>query len=364
MTQTDNPTLIAGDETTIESSVKADSASRQDQNFPHTGGGTMNGARIDSQHCVEAAQAVLETESRALIALSSALNGDFVRAVETLLNVGGRVIVTGMGKSGHVARKIAATFASTGTPAHFVHPGEASHGDLGMITGSDAVLALSNSGETNELSDLIDYTRRFGIPLLSISSREQSTLASTSDVALVLPDQPEACPMGLAPTTSTTMMLGLGDALAVALMSARGFSASDFSVFHPGGKLGRRLLKVDALMHSAKSLPLVSVDALMSETIVEISRRSFGCVGVVDANGDLAGIITDGDLRRHMGSGLLEMRADEVMTPGPKTIVANALAAEALNIMNANAITCLFVLADGKPIGIVHIHDCLRAGIA
>ncbi|MEM7654090.1 MAG: KpsF/GutQ family sugar-phosphate isomerase, partial [Pseudomonadota bacterium] len=274
------------------------------------------------------------------------------------------VIVTGMGKSGHVARKIAATFASTGTPAHFVHPGEASHGDLGMITGSDAVLALSNSGETNELSDLIDYTRRFSIPLLSISSREQSTLAATSDVALVLPNQPEACPMGLAPTTSTTMMLGLGDALAVALMSARGFSATDFSVFHPGGKLGRRLLKVDALMHSAKSLPLVRVDALMSETIVEISRRSFGCVGVITANGDLAGIITDGDLRRHMGASLLEMRADEVMTPGPKTISPSALAAEALNIMNANAITCLFVLAEGKPIGIVHIHDCLRAGIA
>ena len=343
-----------------------DGGSGSHKSGPSIPGGQRTSPATQAQiaAAVAAGVAVLRTESAALLALAETLDGAFSRAVDCLYHVTGRVVVTGMGKSGHVARKIAATLASTGTPAHFVHPGEASHGDLGMITRADAVLALSNSGETTELSDLIDYARRFGITQLSISSRADSTLSSNADIPLVLPDQPEACPMGLAPTTSTTMMLALGDALAVALMDRRGFSASDFSVFHPGGKLGRRLLKVESLMHGPSSLPLVDQETPMSETVVEMSRGSFGCVGVRAADGTLAGIITDGDLRRHMGPDFLALTAEAVMTPGPKTISAKALAAEALSVMNENAITCLFVVAEGRPIGILHIHDCLRAGIA
>jgi arabinose-5-phosphate isomerase len=269
-----------------------------------------------------------------------------------------------MGKSGHVARKIAATLASTGTPAQFVHPAEASHGDLGMIAASDAVLALSNSGDTAELGDIVAYAARFRIPLVAMTRRAPSVLAEAADVALVLPATEEACPLGLAPTTSTTMMLALGDAIAVALLERKGFSSEDFKVFHPGGRLGRRLLRVADIMHGGSAVPLVPRGAPMSEAVLVMTAKSFGCVGVTEA-GRLAGIVTDGDLRRHMESDLLARAVEEVMTASPKTIGPGALAAEALGIMNERAITSLMVVdEERRPLGILHIHDCLRAGIA
>lgn len=309
------------------------------------------------------ARRVLATEAAALTALSDSLGDAFVAACDTLAGVAGRVVVSGMGKSGHVGCKIAATLASTGTPSFFVHPAEASHGDLGMITTSDAVIALSNSGETPELSDIIAFTRRFEIPLIGITSRPASTLAVESDVALVLPPMPEACSIGLAPTTSTTMMLALGDALAVALLDRRGFSAADFRVFHPGGQLGRRLLKVADIMHHGHGLPLVSPQAGMTEVILEMTAKSLGCVGVVGDDGLLAGIITDGDLRRHLRTDLMNQPATEVMTRKPKTVLPSLLAAEALRVMNEKSITSLFVVEDGRPLGVLHVHDLLRAGV-
>jgi arabinose-5-phosphate isomerase len=284
-----------------------------------------------------------------------------------LARVTGRVIVTGMGKSGHVARKIAATLASTGTPAQFVHPGEASHGDLGMITPADAIVALSNSGETSELTAILAYSRRFGIPLVAMTRGARSSLAEAADVALLLPPSAEACPLGLAPTTSTTMMLALGDALAVALLERKGFSATDFQVLHPGGQLGRQLVRVEDIMHAGAELPLVPEGTLMAEAILTMTAKSFGCIGVTDGAGRLIGIVTDGDLRRHMGTDLLGSRVDQVMSRHPRTIRPRALAAEALALMNGQTprITCLFALGEaGVPVGIVHIHDCLRAGIA
>jgi arabinose-5-phosphate isomerase len=280
--------------------------------------------------------------------------------------VRGRVVVTGMGKSGHVARKIAATFASTGTPSMYVHPGEASHGDLGMITAEDLVLALSNSGETPELADIVAYTRRFSIPLLAVVGRLRSSLVETADLALLLPARPEACPMGLAPTTSTTSMLALGDALAVALLERRGFGAQDFGVLHPGGKLGRRLVRVDQLMHRGDELPLVGDGVGMAEALLEMTAKRLGCVGVIDAGGRLAGILTDGDLRRHMSPDLLDRRVADLMTPAPRTIRPQALAAEALAMMNQaeRPFTVIFVVDGGRPVGVLHMHDCLRAGIA
>jgi arabinose-5-phosphate isomerase len=269
-----------------------------------------------------------------------------------------------MGKSGHIARKIAATFASTGTPAQFVHPAEASHGDLGMVTPADAVVALSNSGETFELADIINYTRRWSIPLIAITSRGDSALGSAADVTLLLPNVGEAGLIGIAPTTSTTMMLALGDALAVALLERKGFSAEDFHLLHPGGKLGQKLLRVADLMHVGKELPLIGTEAGMQQAILEISAKTYGCVGIVDAKGELAGIITDGDLRRHMGDDLLHRSAVDIMTAHPRTIRPGALAAEALHVMNEKAITSLFVIEDGKPVGIVRMHDCLKAGVA
>ncbi len=312
------------------------------------------------------ARRVLSAEAEALQTLAVGLGESFARALDLLTVAGGgRVIVSGMGKSGHVARKIAATMASTGTPSVYVHPGEASHGDLGMITAHDAILALSNSGETPELTDVVNYSRRFAIPLVAITGRADSALALAADQALILPEVGEACPMGLAPTSSTTMMLALGDALAVALLERKGFSPADFKVFHPGGQLGRRLLKVADLMHSGEQLPLVPTDLPMGEVLLVMTNKSFGCVGVLDAKGRLAGIITDGDLRRHLEPGLFGRQAGEVMTAGPKTIGANTLAAEALRVMNARSITSLFVVeGDRRPIGILHLHDCLRAGIA
>lgn len=306
---------------------------------------------------------VLRLEAEGILALAQALDGGMARAVEVLARAAGRVVVTGMGKSGHIARKIAATMASTGTPALFVHPAEASHGDLGMIASGDAVIALSNSGGTAELADIVAYTRRFGIPLIGLTSRGDSTLAEAADVALILPQAAEACPLGLAPTTSTAMMLALGDALAIALLERRGFSPTEFQVLHPGGQLGRRLLRVVDIMHGGDQIPLVGLDTAMTDAILEMTAKSFGCVGIVGGSGQLAGIITDGDLRRHMDSDLLSLSAGAVMTPGPKAIRPQALAAEALGLMNDLTITSLFVVEDGRPVGLVHMHDCLRAGI-
>jgi arabinose-5-phosphate isomerase len=314
-----------------------------------------------------AARRVLDIEAAGLNDLSAALGDSFTVAVDLLVTVAGRIVVTGMGKSGHIGRKIAATLASTGSPAFFVHPAEASHGDLGMIKqGDDAIIALSNSGETTELADVVDYAKRFEIPLIAMTARGDSALADAADAALVLPASAEACPMGLAPTTSTTMMLALGDAVAVALMERKGHSSDSFHVLHPGGKLGRRLLKVAEIMHVGDEIPLVSVDTSMSDALLAMTAKSFGCVGVVDSNGRLAGIITDGDLRRHIQDDLLTRRADAVMTRSPRTIGPETLASEALHMMNAadRPFTNLFVVVDGCPVGILHIHDCLRAGVA
>jgi len=311
------------------------------------------------------ARRVISIEAQALQQLADGLDDSFDRAVETLLNASGRVIISGMGKSGHIARKIAATLASTGTPAHFVHPAEASHGDLGMMAQGDVALVLSNSGETPELADLVAYTRRFGIPLIGVASRPQSTLLKQSDVALVLPTAPEACGSGIVPTTSTTMTLALGDALAVALMEHREFTPEHFRDFHPGGKLGARLSKVRDLMHSGEALPTVALTAPMSDTLIEISQKGFGVAGVTDADGRLTGIITDGDLRRHM-DGLLSLTAADVMTAAPTTIAPGALAEEAVAIMNQRKITCLFVVDPDngqRAEGLLHIHDCLRVGL-
>lgn len=313
------------------------------------------------------ARRVLELEATALHELGASLNGDFTRAVDLIVDLPGRLVISGMGKSGHVARKIAATLASTGTPAFFVHPAEASHGDLGMITRADAIMALSNSGETPELEDLVAYSRRFDIPLLGITRRLDSALGSRSDIALVVPDSAEACPNRQAPTTSTTQMMALGDALAVALMTRRGFSADDFRRFHPGGKLGQRILKVADVMHTGAALPLVAIEVSMAEALVEMTRKSFGCVGVTEGDGRLVGIVTDGDLRRHMAPDLTTRPVADIMTAAPKTIAADALAVEALKYMNGaygRPVTSLFVVSDQRPVGLVHIHDCLRAGVA
>jgi arabinose-5-phosphate isomerase len=314
---------------------------------------------------IETARRVISTEADALNALAAGLSQPFADAVELLLNAKGRVIVSGMGKSGHIARKMAATFASTGTPAHFVHPAEASHGDLGMMTEGDVVLVLSNSGETPELADLVAYTRRFRIPLIGVASRADSTLMNQVDVGILLPTVPEACTTGVVPTSSTTMTLALGDALAVAIMEHRKFTPENFRQFHPGGKLGARLSKVGDLMHRGDALPLASAKAPMSDTLLTISQKGFGVVGVLDDEGYLCGIVTDGDLRRHM-DGLLDLTAGEVMTKAPTTIGPDSLAEEAVAIMNDKKITCLFVVdpkGSRNAKGILHIHDCLRAGV-
>ncbi|MGJ8582798.1 MAG: KpsF/GutQ family sugar-phosphate isomerase [Marinosulfonomonas sp.] len=306
---------------------------------------------------------VIAQEAEALTALADGLGQEFAAATELMVNARGRVVVCGMGKSGHVARKVAATLASTGTPAQFVHPAEASHGDLGMMTRDDVVLLLSNSGETPELANVIAHTRRFKIPLIGVASRPNSTLLKQSNVAILLPPAPEACAMGLAPTTSTTMTLALGDALAVALMEHRQFTSENYRDFHPGGHLGARLSKVRDLMHT--DLPIVSKDTEMSEALLVISQKGFGVVGVANTDGTLAGIVTDGDLRRNM-NGLLDMAAGDVMTANPQTIRPGALAEEAVAVMNDRKITCLFVVdedQDETAIGILHIHDCLRAGV-
>lgn len=310
----------------------------------------------------------LDTESEGLAALTAAMGGGlaapFAAAVETIRAARGRVIVTGMGKSGHIARKIAATLASTGTPAFFVHAADASHGDLGMITSDDVMLALSWSGETEELKELINYSRRFRITLIAVTVNLESTLGKAADIVLALPSAREACPHNLAPTTSSLVQLALGDALAIALLESRGFTAVDFGIFHPGGKLGAALKFVRDVMHPGVAVPLIARGAPMSEAIVEMSAKGFGCVAVTEPNGKLAGVITDGDLRRHMGAHLLQTPVDAVMTASPKTVRPNQLVGEALQLLNASKITALIVVEAGRPVGIVHFHDLLRAGVA
>jgi arabinose-5-phosphate isomerase len=319
---------------------------------------------------LESARRTLATEAEGIAALRAALAGPlgqaFVAATRLLAAAAGRVVVSGMGKSGHIGRKIASTLASTGTPALYVHPGEASHGDLGMVAKGDVVVALSNSGDTEELSDIVAYTKLRDIKLIAITARASSALADAADVALVVPNSPEACPMGLAPTTSTTAMLALGDALAVALLERKGFSPDQFHVLHPGGRLGRRFLRVADLMHAGDAMPLANPDMKMADAILVMSEKRLGCVGVVDAAGKLVGIVTDGDLRRHMTPDLLSKHVHEIMTPRPKTIARNALVAEAVGFMtNAERpFTNLWVVENGRPVGILHMHDCLRAGVA
>lgn len=310
----------------------------------------------------ESASHVIAREIEGLEALKSIFDATFDALVTQIAGLKGRVIISGMGKSGHVARKIAATLASTGTPSYFVHPSEASHGDLGMITPDDLVICLSNSGETAELRDVIAYTRRFGIPLVALVRRKSSVLADAADTAFVLPEVPEASPTG-APTTSTTMMLAFGDALAIALVEYKGFTAEDFGTYHPGGKLGKAFVKIKDLMHGENELPLIAHGTSMRDALLVMTQKHFGCVGVIDDAGALIGIVTDGDLRRHMSGNLLEQRVNDIMGTSPITLRSEQLAAEALGIMNAKSITCIFIVENKKPVGIIHIHDCLRAGI-
>ncbi|MGE0848083.1 MAG: SIS domain-containing protein [Hyphomicrobiaceae bacterium] len=328
--------------------------------------------RLSEAYATDAAQSGLRTldlEREGLEALRGALHSrmreSFQLAVTTLAAARGRVIVTGMGKSGHIGRKLAATFASTGTPASFVHPSEASHGDLGMITRDDVIVAISWSGESAELGNILTYSRRFKVPAIAITSRIDSTLAKQSDVVLELPRAKEACPHGLAPTTSTTMQLAIGDCLAVALLEFKGFTASDFKVFHPGGSLGASLKFVADVMHTGHEMPLVGEESVMAEALVIMTAKSFGCLGVVDAKGRLVGMITDGDLRRHMGPELLKRRVADIMTKRPNTLSPDMLASAALEQINSLKRTQMFVVDKGKqPVGVVHVHDLLRAGVA
>jgi arabinose-5-phosphate isomerase len=317
---------------------------------------------------VQSALRTLDAEASGVTALAAALKSDlgtaFSRAADLIRGARGRLIITGLGKSGHIGRKIAATFASTGTPAFFVHAAEASHGDLGMITADDVILALSWSGEQPEMKNLITYAKRFRIPLVTMTADSSSTLAQAADVSLALPKAREACPHNLAPTTSSLMMLALGDALAIALLEGRGFTSVDFSVLHPGGKLGAMLKYTRDLMHAGDAVPLKPLGTQMSDALVEMSSKGFGCVGIVDPRGQIVGIVTDGDLRRHMRPDLMTARVDEVMTKNPKTIGADLLASEALEILNSSKITALIVTEAKKPVGIVHLHDLLRAGVA
>lgn len=307
---------------------------------------------------------VLDNESRGLIALKTTIDHSFLETVETISACTGRVILSGMGKCNHIANKIAATLASTGQPAFFVHPAEAGHGDLGMICENDVVLMLSYSGETTELANLIAYTRRFSIPLIAIVGRPQSTLAQMATHVLCLPRVEEACPLQLAPTTSTTMMLALGDALAICLLTKKGFTPQDFKVYHPGGNLGNQLTRVGEKMHGVERLPLVLTSCSMQDVLIVISEKGFGCAGVIDETGRLTGIITDGDLRRHMNPNLLEKTAGDVMTTAPRTTTADILLGEVVRVLNDRKITGIFVVdGEKKPLGFIHIHDCLRLGL-
>ncbi len=316
----------------------------------------------DKKSYVTSAINTIKTEIDGLNSLLTFFDENFIRAVDLILNCSGKVVVSGMGKSGHIGGKIAATFASTGTPSFFIHPGEASHGDLGMIAQNDVVILLSNSGETKELRDIIYYCKRFEVPIIGIIRRRESELTKASTVPLVLPAIPEANEVN-APTTSTTMMLAIGDALAVSLINARGFNSEQFGTFHPGGKLGSNFLKVQDLMRLGKDVPLVNQNKKMSEVLLEMTSKHLGCTGITNDSGNLLGIITDGDLRRHIDQNFLKHSAEEIMTKNPVTTTPTTLAAEAIAIMNRKNITSLFVLDAEKIVGILHLHDCLRAGI-
>ncbi|MGX9143588.1 KpsF/GutQ family sugar-phosphate isomerase [Mesorhizobium sp. 128a] len=323
---------------------------------------------LDSQASIASALRTVATEQAGVAALAAALEnglaGPFAHAVDIISRIDGRVIVTGVGKSGHIGSKIAATLASTGTPAFFVHPAEANHGDLGMIARDDAIIAMSWSGESKELMGIVAYSRRFSIPLIAITSGATSALARAADVVLLLPSVPEACPHGLAPTTSTLLQLVVGDALAIALLEARGFTPDHFRTFHPGGQLGANLTQIHEIMHVGDRLPLVASGTSMREAILELSNKGFGCVAITSADGALVGIITDGDIRRHIGSNLMEMSVDQVMTKKPKTSTPDTLVATALQTINDSAITSLMVVEGRRPVGLVHLHDLLRIGAA
>jgi arabinose-5-phosphate isomerase len=339
---------------------------RSDDPSPSEAGGPPEDAPDEA--LLVSALRTLDAEAGGLAALSLSIQGAlgraFIDAIALIRAAHGRVIVSGMGKSGHIGRKIAATLASTGTPAHFVHPAEASHGDLGMITPDDVIIAMSWSGETAELKNLIDYSRRFRIGLIAITADAASTLGKAADVALTLPQAREACPHNLAPTTSSLMQLALGDALAITLLESRGFTALDFRSLHPGGRLGALITHIRDLMHTGSEIPLKPMGTKMSDAIVEMSARRFGCVGITDAAGALIGIITDGDLRRHMRPDLLDARVEDVMTKGPTTVRPDQLASEALEILNSMKRTVLFVVEGGRAVGLLHMHDLLRAGVA
>jgi arabinose-5-phosphate isomerase len=326
----------------------------------------MNASSTDT--AVQSALRTLEVGSGGIAAIVAALQGTlgtaFAATIELIRQAKGRVIVTGLGKSGHVARKIAATLASTGTPAFFVHAAEASHGDLGMITSDDVIVALSWSGEQPEMKNLVNYSARFAIPMIALTSNAESSLGQAARIVLELPKVREACPHNLAPTTSTLMQAAIGDALAIALLESRGFTALEFAKFHPGGKLGAMLKHTSDLMHTGDEVPLKPVGTQMAEALVEMSAKGFGCVAITDARGHLAGIITDGDLRRQMRPDLTELKVEDVMTRNPKVVDRGSLASEALELLNSAKITTLMVTEANRPVGIIHLHDLLRAGVA
>ena len=319
------------------------------------------------QEIIDSAKTVLNTEIHGLNLLRNTIDDAFVQAANVMFRTKGRVIISGMGKSGHIGQKMAATLASTGTPSFFVHPSEASHGDLGMLTKNDTLITISNSGESREMGDIISFSRRFGIPMIAITSVPTSTMAQAADIVLLIPgkkDAPEACPLGMAPTTSTTTTIALGDALAVALLEMRGFTKEQFHDRHPGGKLGHVLLKVSDIMAKGDDMPLVRPDMMMADALVVMTGKSLGCLGITDDDGRLIGVITDGDLRRHMTADIIVRRAGDIMTKSPKTIPPNMLGTEAVGLMNAAKITNLFVVdADGKPLGVLHLHHLLQAGV-
>ena len=315
---------------------------------------------MNKKEIIKEAKRVLKVEIASARTLDNSFNDSLYNIIGVLFKTKGRVIVTGIGKSGHIANKIAATLSSTGTPSQFVHPSEASHGDLGNITKKDCILAFSNSGQSQELNDIINYAKRFNVPLLSVSSNKNSTLSKKSDYALIFKKPTEACPLNLAPTSSTTMTLIIGDVIAITLLKMRGFKKSNFSNFHPGGNLGKDLVKISEIMHGKLELPLVKENDLMSKALIVMTKKSFGCVGVLNKNKNLIGIITDGDLRRSMNASIVNKKAKFIMTSKPKMVSKSILVAEALNIMNTKKITSLFICEKTKPIGIIHIHDLLR----
>ena len=315
---------------------------------------------MKDKYIIKEANRVLKAEILGIKSLSKNFNNKFVKLVKGIMNTKGRIVITGMGKSGHIANKLTATLASTGTPAFFVHPAEASHGDLGMITKDDSILVLSNSGESSELNAIINYAKRLNVPLFSITANAGSILSKKSTVDIVLNKTTEACPLKLAPTTSTTMMLVLGDAIAVTLLKIKGFNHEDFKVFHPGGNIGKDLKKVSEIMHTGKKLPLIKQEKFMDKALIEMTKKSFGCLGIINKQNKLIGIITDGDLRRKMGPNLINKSVENIMKKKPLTINEDFLIGEALNLMNNKKVTSLFICKKNKPVGIIHIHDCLR----